>query len=115
MRHMVVVADMARRRTKVAVFLDAGEAEFLDAVRGPIGRGKAFRLLLTTGLPPKIPEINQKLAADLGRALGNLASLATMSRHGGYIQETELLPALRDLKFLLLTGKADLTGEGWGE
>ena len=112
---MVVVADMARRCKKVSVFLDDDEASFLDAVRGPIGRGKAFRLLLTTGLPPRIPELNQKLAADLGRALGNLSSLATISRRGGYIEEMELLQNLRDLKFLLLTGKSDLTGDGWGE
>ena len=100
---------MDKRKNKLAVFLDDKELESLDFARGGMSRARAIRLLLTADLPARIPAINIKLHSDLRRALGNLSSIATISRQGGFVLETELLPILREVRALLLSAKTHLT------
>ena len=100
---------MDKRKNKVSVFLDDDELGLLDSARGGMSRARAIRLLLSAGLPAPIPAINIKLHSDLGRALGNLSSIATISRKGGFALESELLPILHEVRTLLLSSKSHLT------
>lgn len=102
---------MDKRVNKLSVFLTADELEMLDSARGGMSRARAIRLLLSGDLPAPIPQLNLKLHADLGRALGNISALAAASRRGGFIPESQLLPALHELRLLLISGKAQLSGE----
>lgn len=103
--------SMEKRNKRVSVFLTDDELFVLDHARGGLGRGRAIRLLLNGALPRPIPEVNGKLASDLSRALGNISSLAAASRAGGFVPESQLLPLLHEVRFLLLTGKSQLSVE----
>ena len=106
---------MGKRQHKVAVFLDDDELDLLDGARCAMRRGHAIRLLLLGALPRPIPSINIKLHSDLGRALGNLSSIATISRRGGFVQESELLPVLHELRALLISAKTQIVDDESGE
>ena len=114
------MSDMLRSKTtkrtnRVVSRLSDEELSLLDSVRGGRCRGSAFRLLALDSLPRSIPAINIKLHSDLGRALGNLSSIATISRQGGFVLESELLPILREVRTLLLSAKTHLTDDEAGE
>ena len=97
------------RARKVEVHLSMPELAALDDTRGPRGRAEHVRMCIAGAVPAPVPAINTQTASDLGRALGNLASLAAASRRGGFVQERDLLPLLIDLRNLLLIGKTQLT------
>jgi hypothetical protein len=64
----------------VSVRLNDAELAELDRARRRFQRGEAMRMLALTSLPTPIivSEVNQKLAADIGRSFGNLATVATV-------------------------------------
>jgi hypothetical protein len=102
-----------KRAVRVTSFFSVPELAALDAGRGQRGRGEHIRMCVAGAVPAPVPAINTQTASDLGRALGNLASLAAASRRGGFVQERDLLPCLIELRNLLLVGKTQLLhGDG---
>ncbi|WP_297485515.1 hypothetical protein [Ferrovum sp.] len=106
------LSDEEKRRALVKVFFRSGELAALDQARGPRGRSEHIRMNLAGAVPNQIPAINIQTATNLGRSLGNLSTLAAAARKGGFIPDRDLLPALIELRNLLLTGKAHLTHAG---
>ena len=97
-------AAKLKRDYCVSVRLHADEVAILDSRRQRNQRGSYLRAVLLYKAPPVIPQVNQQLHRDLGRALGNLSTLATSMRGGSYIELQDVLAAVRDLKMLLVTG-----------
>ena len=88
----------------VSVRLHADEVALLDERRLLNQRGSYMRAILLYKTPPVIPSINRQLHKDLGRSLGNLATVATAMRAGQYVELPEVLQAVRDLRLVLITG-----------
>jgi len=86
-----------------SVRLNPQELSQLDAVRGKHQRGEALRMLALTSLPAPVPAINADLRADLGRALGNIATLAIAMRAGDYAQ-------IDDIKSVIFEAREKLGG-----
>lgn len=104
--------DPLDKRTKaVTVRLTVEEAEILESARGKLPRAQIIRRIFLGNQPRPIPSINLETHRDLGRALGNLSALAAASRRGGFVPESELLPVLREVRNLLVSGKAQLEAE----
>ncbi|HCI53140.1 MAG TPA: hypothetical protein DE312_07500 [Gallionella sp.] len=100
--------DAQKRTICVSVRLSAEEADLLDTRRKTMQRGTYLRSCLLDKLPPIIHPLNIKTASDLGRAIGNLATVATSMRAGKYIGDSEILTLIKDLRLLLVTGSASL-------
>lgn len=100
--------DAQKRTTCVSVRLTCEESTLLDARRKTMQRGTYLRSCLLDKLPPVIHPLNIKTASDLGRSLGNLSTLATAMRAGKYINDSEILTLVKDLRLLLITGSASL-------
>ena len=81
-----------------SVRLNPQELSRLDAVRGKHQRGEALRMLALTSLPAPVPEVNIALRNDLGRALGNLSTVAIAMRSGEYVQIEDVRKAIADLR-----------------
>lgn len=110
---MGLLRSKTEKRTHcVSVRLSDKELELLDSVRRHFQRGVALRHLALDTFPPLIPEVNRELHANLNRALGNISALAAASRKGGFIPESELLPALHRLRLLLIAAEADFLDGG---
>ena len=98
------------RKVQVKVMLNHEEVLFLDGARASsrLSRAEAMRALAFNRKierAPVVPEVNLNLARELGRALGNLATVATVMRAGKFVeledvkyQLTELQKALRGAK-----------------
>ena len=97
-------AAKLKRDYCVSVRLHSDEVAILDSRRQRNQRGSYMRAILLDKTPPVIPAINQQLHKDLGRGLGNLATLATSMRAGQYVELPEVLQAVRDLRLILITG-----------
>ena len=100
------------RAVRVDLHLSAAEAAALDEARGRMGRCAYIRAALTGSAPAQIPELNLHCWIDLGRALGNLATLAGMSRSGQYVDIGEARAAVRDLRAALIGAGAGGDGNG---
>ena len=87
-----------KRNHCVSVRLNPAELDRLDKIRGRMTRGEAVRLTMFSKMPAAVPSINSDLRSDLGRSLGNLATLAGASRAGEYIDVTEIKTAIADLR-----------------
>jgi hypothetical protein len=94
-----------KRTHCVSVRLSPAELSLLDSRRARNQRGSYLRACLLDKLPPVIPPVNLSLHRDLGRALGNLATVATAMRGGKYVELPEVLQTVRDLRLRLITGK----------
>jgi hypothetical protein len=101
-----------KRLVRVTSFFSTDELAALDAARCTRSRAEHIRMCIRNAVPAPVPSLNVETASNLGRALGNLASLAAASRRGGFVQERDLLPVLIDLRNLLLTGKTQLLNSG---
>ncbi len=92
----------------VGVRLTQEDLEIIDSVRGGMSRSELLRCALLLELPRPIPAINLETHRHLGQALGNLSALASASRRGGFVPESELLPLLREVRLLLISAKSQL-------
>jgi len=95
-----------KRNHCVSVRLNPAELDKLDGIRGRMTRGEAVRLTMFSKMPAAVPEVNSALRSDLGRALGNLSTLAGASRGGEYIDVTEIKTAVADLRAQLIGAKS---------
>ncbi|GAB5604157.1 hypothetical protein TK5_02360 [Sideroxyarcus sp. TK5] len=95
-----------RREHCVSVRLNPRELDDLDSIRGRHTRGEAVRLALFDKLPAPIPAVNADLRANLGRALGNLSTVAVAMRAGAYIESDEIKKMISDLRSALAGGRA---------
>jgi len=88
----------------VSVRLNPGELDQLDLQREKVSmqRGEYLRAAALHKLPPTIPELNREAWADLGRALGNLSTIATAMRGGDYRALEEIQAAVKDLRSSLI-------------
>ncbi len=102
-RHEAHEADAQKRTYCVSVRLSAREAELLDDRRKTMQRGTYLRLCLLDKLPPVIPPLNIKVASNLGRSLGNLSTVATAMRSGKYIEDSQVMALIKDLRLSLVT------------
>lgn len=91
-----------RREHCVSVRLNDAELERLDIARGRHQRGEALRMISMDKLPAPVPEINVALRADLGRSLGNLATIATAMRAGNFAELGEIKILISELRNQLL-------------
>jgi hypothetical protein len=105
------IPDNEKKSRVVGVRLTPDDLQTIDFARGNMSRAELLRGALMHNLPRPIPEINLETHRLLGKALGNLAAVATISRRGGYVQEIELLPLLREVRMLLISSKKDLEEE----
>lgn len=90
-----------KRVTKVCVFLTDAETANLDDRRRKMRRSAYLRACLTNSVPPVIPPLNLHAWADLGRSMGNLSTLAGMSRSGEFVDVIDAQKAVRDLRAAL--------------
>jgi len=74
----------------------------LDRLRGGVSRGEYVRRAALGDAPRTIPEINWQAHADLGRALGNLSTVATAMRGGAYVELAEAENLVRELRNILI-------------
>ena len=105
-RHTIPLNE--QKRHNVNVRLDDDQLAALETARGRMSRGELLRGALFNSLPRPIPSINLETHQVLGRAFGNLSSLAAASRCGGFVLETELLPLLHEVRNLLISARASL-------
>ena len=98
--------DEKKRMNKVCVFLTDAETAGLDDRRGKMRRSACLRACLTNSVPPVIPPLNLHAWIDLGRALGNLATLSGMSRSGQYVDIGEARAAVNTLRAALIGASA---------
>lgn len=103
------VVDQEKRMFCISVRLNRNELDLLDSRRSTMQRGTFFRAALHGKFPDQIliPSINKDLYRDLGRALGNLATVATAMRGGEYREIDEIKGILNDFRLKLLTGKSE--------
>lgn len=80
------------------------ELSDIDALRCGRTRAATIRTAALGNLPRPIPAINSSLWVDLGRCLGNLATLAGMSRAGQFVEVADARRAVTDLRLLLAQG-----------
>ena len=86
----------------ISVRLNPAELSELDSARGHHTRGEAVRLSLFNNLPAPVPEINSDLRSELGRCLGNLATVAVVARSGDYIEGEEVRKLVVELRSKLI-------------
>ena len=100
------------RTFAVKVMMNSDEINILDSARSStnLSRAEVIRALIFKNAAaikkaPIVPEINLQLARDLGRALGNLSTVAGVMRAGKFVeledaryQVTELQKILRGAK-----------------
>jgi len=96
------------RKVQVKVMLNHEEVLFLDGARASsrLSRAEAMRALAFNRKierAPVVPEVNLNLARELGRALGNLATVATVMRAGKFVE-------LEDVKYQLTELQKTLRG-----
>jgi hypothetical protein len=96
-----------KRTHCVSVRLSPAELDLLDGRRGRNQRGSYLRACLLDKLPPIIPPVNLSLYRDLGRALGNLSTIAVAMRSGKYVELPEVLQVVRDLRMRLIVGQTE--------
>lgn len=96
-----------RRGIVVKSRVNSRELSALDARRGKMSRGAYLRAAALDRAPRPIPQINICAWRDLGRALGNLASISTAMRSGEYIELSACRNAVVDLRNAIL-GARDL-------
>lgn len=97
--------EIEKRKYCVSVRMNPAELAAIDALRGRMRRGEAVRLALFANLPAPVPPINAELRADLGRALGNLATIAKTIRSGEHIDITEIKTVIDELRAQLIKAK----------
>lgn len=95
--------EQDRRVVVVKACLSPGEAVILDARRNRLTRGAFLRAAAIDSIPQIIPPVNASLHADLGRALGNLATISTAMRGGDFIEVDECREAVRRVRNLLIS------------
>ena len=99
------------RAVRVDLHLSAAEAAALDEARGRMGRCAYIRAALTDSAPAQIPELNLHCWVSLGKALGNLATLAGLSRQGQYVEVSAAREAINTLR-AALTGASTFKDAG---
>lgn len=92
----------APRTHRIGCGMNDAELEKLDRLRGGVSRGEYLRRAALDKAPRTIPEINRQTHADLGRALGNLATVATAMRGGEYIELQEVEKLVREVRNFLI-------------
>jgi hypothetical protein len=65
-------------------------------------------MCLQDKIPTQIPQINVTCHTNLGRSLGNLSTIATAMRAGGFVELPEILAEIKTLRSLLTTASASL-------
>lgn len=90
------------RTRRIGCGLNDAELDQLDKLRGGVSRGEYVRRAALGDAPATIPEINRLAHADLGRALGNLATVATAMRGGAYAELAEVEKLVREVRNLLI-------------
>ncbi len=95
-----------KRMNKVCVFLTDAETVALDDRRAKLRRSAYLRACLTNTVPHVIPPLNLHAWVDLGRALGNLSTLAGMSRRGEFVNVEEARAAVITLRAALVGASA---------
>lgn len=91
------------RTNQVKVMLNDEELSFLDSARAGTrySRAELIRAIFFSRKierPPIVPEVNLVLARDLGKALGNLAAVATIMREGNYVEFDDIRYVVRELQ-----------------
>jgi hypothetical protein len=109
-RHTVPLNE--QKRHNINVRLDDDQLSALETARGRMSRAELLRGALFNNLPRPIPSINLEMHQLLGRALGNLSSIAAASRRGGFVLETELLPLLHEVRHFLIAARSSLEDGG---
>lgn len=90
--------ESERRKWSVNVRFNDQELADLDQVRGHSRRAEALRLLAFSHFPAPIPPVNADLRADLGRCLGNLATVAVIARGGQFVEADEVKKLVIELR-----------------
>jgi len=90
------------REHRIGCGMNDQELAQLDRLRGGVSRGEYLRRAALGDAPQQIPEINRQAHADLGRALGNLATVATAMRGGAYAELVEVEKLVREVRNLLI-------------
>lgn len=80
-----------RREIAVKVMLNHAELDLIESARTgtKLSRAEVIRALalnLKVERAPIVPEVNLALARDLGRSLGNLATVAGVMRSGKFVE-----------------------------
>jgi hypothetical protein len=97
------VGYMVEKRTKcVSVRFSNEELELIDSIREKRTRAYTIRTLALFKMPRPIPAINQLAWLELGRALGNLASVATAMRKGEFVVMADVESKVRGLRNKLI-------------
>lgn len=91
------------RTNQVKVMLNDEELSFLDNARAGTrySRAELIRAIFFNKKierPPVVPEVNIQLARDLGKALGNLATLAGVMRDGVFVEIGDVKYVIQDLQ-----------------
>lgn len=93
-----------KRSHCVSVRLNKAELDRLDNQRQRVNmkRGEYLRASSLHVLPSIIPEINRQAWLDLGRSLGNLATVSSAMRGGDYVLLNEVERTVRELRQQLI-------------
>ena len=104
------IAPEEVRTVTIKMMVNQSELAHIEAARAgtKLSRAEISRALIAgkkVERAPIIPEVNLQLARDLGRSLGNLATVAGVMREGKYVefedvrfQVLELQKILRGIK-----------------
>lgn len=97
------IENSARRNIQVKVMLNDEEALILDRAReaSKLSRAEAMRALFLNRKierAPIVPEVNREFARNLGRALGNLAAVASVMREGKYVGFDDIRYVVHELQ-----------------
>jgi hypothetical protein len=103
--------EKTKRTHFVAVRFSDDELAMVDAMRGGRTRAATIRTAALGNLPRPIPAINSSLWVDLGRTLGNLSTLAGLSRAGQFVDAGDARHAITELRRLLVQGIAHIKEE----
>ena len=98
----VEIPTEAKRLRCVSVRLNADELDLLDMKRQKMQRGSFFRAMLIEKMPVFIPQINKEMHLNLGRSLGNLATVSTAMRAGNFVELDEIKKAVHALRLSLI-------------
>jgi len=98
--------EKEKRTNFIAVRLTDAELSSVDSARGKMTRAAAVRHLALAQMPAPVPAINLHAWVDLGRALGNLATLAGMSRSGQFVDVGKAREAVAALRAALVGASA---------
>lgn len=102
-RKQDVIPRSEVRTKQVKVMLNESEFFAIDEIRkgSSLSRAEVMRLLVFNKKierPPVVPEVNIQLARDLGKALGNLATLAGVMRDGVFVEIGDVKYVIQDLQ-----------------